>query len=55
MYSLYKGDTEIAFGTLEEIANKMNIKVQTVKFYGTPSSKKRYKNGLVLVKCGEEE
>lgn len=37
MYSLYKGDEEIAFGTLEEIASKLKIKVDSVKFYLTPT------------------
>lgn len=55
MYSLYKGEEEIAFGTIEEIAKKIGVKESTVRFYGTPSSQKRYKNGLVLVKVGEEE
>lgn len=55
MYSVYKGDTEIAFGTIKEIAKKIGVKESTIRFYGTPSSKKRYKNGLVLVKVGDEE
>ena len=37
MYSLYKDDKEIAFGTLEEIASKLKIKVDSVKFYATPT------------------
>lgn len=37
MYSVYKGDKEIAFGTLEEIASKLKIKVDSVKFYATPT------------------
>ena len=49
-YSMYKGDKEIAFGTIEEIAKKLNISVKTVKFYGTPTYKKRNKNGCVLEK-----
>lgn len=37
VYSVYKGDKEIAFGTLEEIASKLRIKVDSVKFYATPT------------------
>lgn len=35
MYSVYKGDTEIVFGTIEEIAVKLKIKADSVRFYGT--------------------
>jgi hypothetical protein len=37
IYSIYKGDKEIAFGTIEEIAAKLKIKVDSVLFYGTPT------------------
>lgn len=37
IYSVYKGDEEIAFGTIDEIANKLNIKPESVLFYGTPT------------------
>lgn len=51
MYSVYKGDVEIAFGTLVEIAEKLNIKVESVKFYGTASYIKRTsENARRLVK-----
>lgn len=51
MYSVYKGDHEIAFGTLEEIAQQLQVKVESVKFYNTPTWKKRTsKNARRLVK-----
>lgn len=40
-YSVYKKDEEIVFGTLEEIASKLDVHVNTVKFYATPSYIKR--------------
>lgn len=41
IYSLYKGEKEIAFGTIEEIANKLRIKKKSVLFYQTPTYAKR--------------
>ena len=40
-YSLYKGDIELAFGTKEEIAKKMNVKKRTLDFYRTPTYQNR--------------
>ena len=37
MYSVYKCQKEIAFGTIDEIAAKLKIKPKSVLFYGTPS------------------
>ena len=42
-YAMYKGDDCIAIGTIEELAKKLNIKVKTIKFYLTPTYKKRVK------------
>ena len=51
MYSVYKGDKEIAFGTIEEIANQLKVKEDTVRFYGTPTYMNRTsENGRRLVK-----
>lgn len=53
MYSLYKGEEEIAFGTIEEIASKLNINVESVKFYLTPTWLNRTSdNARRLVKVG---
>ena len=43
-YSLYKGDKELAFGTIREIAKKMGVKYRTIYFYTTPTYKKRCGN-----------
>lgn len=51
MYSVYRGDKEIAFGTIDEIAVKLKIKPESVLFYGTPTYMKRTsENGRRLVK-----
>lgn len=52
MYSVYKGDKEIAFGTINEIAAKLKIKPESVLFYGTPTYMNRTsENGRRLVKA----
>lgn len=40
-YALYQGEELIIIGTIDEIANMINVKRGTVLFYGTPSYKKR--------------
>lgn len=52
-YALYKGERFITCGTIKEISDELGISEQTVKFYGTNASKKRYPNGRVLVEIGE--
>lgn len=42
-YALYKGEECLAIGTIREIAEKMNVKKETIKFYVTPTYKKRIK------------
>lgn len=57
IYSLYKGEKELAFGTIKEIANKMNVGIKTIRFYNTPTYAKRVKKGKnrrVLI-CTDEE
>lgn len=39
--SVYKGEEEIAFGTVDEISEILNVKKETVLFYATPSNLKR--------------
>ena len=52
MYSVYKGDKEIAFGTIEEIAIQLNVKEDTVRFYGRPVYLRRTsERARRLVKC----
>jgi hypothetical protein len=43
-YAVYKGDTLICFGTLKECAKHLGVLPETVKFYTTPTYKKRRKN-----------
>lgn len=43
IYALYKGDQLLATGTIIQIAYKMGVKPRTIKFYGTPTWKKRMK------------
>jgi len=57
-YSVYKGEKEISFGTLEEIAEKLGVKIETVKYYGyksyikrTKSRKRKGINARMLVRC----
>lgn len=39
-YVLYKGDDAIAIGTAKEIADKLNIKPATVRWYARPCAKR---------------
>ena len=52
IYALYKGDRLIVIGSVAEISKALNIKEDTVKFYKTPTYKKRTseENGKRLVK-----
>lgn len=55
-YALYKGDDLLAVGTVEEIAEHMNVSIRTVWFYQTPTYKKRRKHNFrELVKLSEDE
>lgn len=40
-YTVYKGDNIIANGTLGECAAQLQVKPNTILFYGTPTYKKR--------------
>lgn len=43
-YALYKGDTFLTMGTIEEIAKQMGVEPKTIAFYKTNTYKKRCKN-----------
>lgn len=45
IYALYKGEILLATGTLLQIAHKTGVKLRTIKFYKTPTYKKRRANG----------
>lgn len=51
-YALYKGDALIIIGTIKEIAEYLEIKEDSVRFYNTPTYKKRTseKNSRRLIK-----
>ena len=54
-YILYKGEEEVAEGTVRDIAHQLGVKENTVYGYNTPSYKRRIKpeNRRVLVKLGK--
>lgn len=41
IYALYRGEKFLAIGTKKELAELLNVKVETVSSYATPSYKKR--------------
>lgn len=41
IYALYRGEKFIAIGTKKELAELLNVKVETISFYATPVYKKR--------------
>ena len=41
IYALYRGEKFIAIGTKKELAELLNVKVETISFYATPAYKKR--------------
>ena len=45
VYAMYKGDECLAIGTLIQLSRDLNIKYQTLKFYLTPTYKKRSSKG----------
>ena len=57
-YALYKGDEFIAIGTAQELAKLMNVKVETITFWSTPTYHKRIKNhnvATIVIKMEEED
>lgn len=44
VYALYKGEDIRHIGTIEEIAKKEGVLPETIKFYATPTYRKRRKN-----------
>lgn len=41
MYALYKGEQLLSVGTIYQIADEMNVKIDTIYFYKTPAYLKR--------------
>lgn len=56
IYAVYQGDSYLFDGTAEEVANRLKIKVESVKWHATPSGQQRAeksKNRRVIIKLGE--
>lgn len=41
IYALYRGELNICDGTAEEIAEQTGLSVETIKFYASPSYRRR--------------
>lgn len=46
VYAMYKGDKCLATGTLIQLSKALNIKMNTLYFYLTPTYKERVKKGV---------
>ena len=55
MYALYHGDTFIDLGTKQYLADLLNVRVETISFYLSPTYKKRtHDNGWIVIKIEED-
>ena len=54
-YALYKGDTFIDLGTMNEIAQRQGIPVATLRSYGGAKRNAGRDNALIVVKIGTIE
>ena len=45
IYAMYKGDKCLATGTLIQLSKALDIKIQTLYFYLSPTYKERFKKG----------
>ncbi len=54
VYGFYRGDMFITAGTLKEISKEIGLKVSTLKWYQTPSARKRGKL-VTIFKLGEDD
>lgn len=43
VYAMYKGEECLGIGTIKELAEMLNVSIKTIKFYLTPTYKKRCK------------
>ena len=49
-YALYKGDKFITIGSIPEMAEELNLNQRTLRWYGSPASRKMNKgNAKILV------
>lgn len=54
MYALYHGDNILTIGTIKELAKYLGVGERTIKFYSTPTYKKRVQNGYLVIKIEED-
>lgn len=40
-YALYKGEELLGIGTPYQLAEQLNVKIETIKYYGTEAYKKK--------------
>lgn len=45
VYAMYKGDKCLGVGTVEELSKQLNVIEKTIRFYLTPSYRKRFIKG----------
>ena len=56
VYSIYKGDDILFTGTIQECAEYLKVKINTAKFYTTPSNARRTKsNGTIIVRIDKDD
>lgn len=55
IYAVYKGDEYITEGTKEELAEKLNVKLETISFMASPTMQKRDKGNRTRVFLIEDE
>jgi hypothetical protein len=59
IYAIYKGDEFIFMGTKKECAEHLGVKPEAIKFYSTPTYRKRSKsldnNRTVVIKVEDIE
>lgn len=50
-YALYKGDLELASGTIKEIAKKMGVNESTIRYYKTGAYRRKAKGDAFNRRC----
>lgn len=55
LYAIYDDDNFVDLGTKEKLAERLNIKPETVSWLASPSARKRYKKGRTSVFIGFED
>lgn len=54
-YAIYKGDQFIDLGTVSKLAQKFDVKPDTIKFWSRPSYLKRIKgNALIAIRIEDD-